>query len=219
MLEINEFNNQIELMTKEVCKERGVDKLSADQGYDKYLRDATTYLNYYFKLFTHLQQTPPGTTPVYSEMNILDFGCGPAFSIYVGKIMGFQNIRGLDVNLAQMEIDSIIQKIHQSLQIESDIDFYKGYGTLPYPDSSQDIIMSMWSILGDYSLESGLSSWLSPEMGETEKGRLKNRLIELIRISGEESVWLINPKKHWDIIQSIYNEINHNKNIVINLVS
>jgi len=210
MLELSNFSNTIETIIKDVYGARS--SLAGDEGYDKYLRNAAVYMDYYFKLFSQLIAEDD------KEKNILDFGCGPAFSVYTGQLLGLKNIRGLDVNLAEMEIDFIIQKIHSGLEIEEEIDFYKGHGALPYDDNSQGIILSIWSILGDYSLQSGLGSWLSPDMGAEEEERLQNRLLELIRISSSDTKWVISPKKHWDVVANVYNEIKHDKNIKLLVV-
>jgi SAM-dependent methyltransferase len=206
---LSKYKEAIADLISQTLKERGVGGLSKDQGYDKYLWDASTYIHQYESTFKSLFRES-------SELNILDFGCGPAFSVYVGRHLG-HNVRGLDVNLDSLEIDKVISSIHKSLQITNFIDFYQGFGELPYSNNSQDVIMSNWSILGDYSLTSGLTSWLSPDMGSEEEMRLKNRILELIRVSKEESQWVIQPKKHWSLVSNFFEESN-SKNIKLTII-
>jgi hypothetical protein len=193
-------------------------------GPKKYAIHYNVYLNIYRGIFDQLLKK----NIINNNARILDFGCGPAFSVYVGTKEFNLDMRGIDIgkgyglrppgNECQ---DFIYPDIHNILDIESKIDFYNGKQISIYDDNQYDLILCMWSLLFDYSNEEVTKSKTNGIVNDTNTENNKqivvNKFKNLLRISKPNAVWVVSPAKFWttDIANlfSIYND----KNICVKL--
>ena len=73
-----------------------------------------------------------------NKHNILDFGCGAAWSIYFGKKLGYK-IAGLDTINSGMAKEFI--EFRNFTGVANDVILYDGVGTLPFDDKSFSLIV------------------------------------------------------------------------------
>ncbi len=143
-------------------------------------------------------------TNFFSKRNlkgyILDFGCGPGYSIYVGRKFGLR-IVGLDIDISKDRKDyyELIKNINNVLDVRNDIVIYDGYGRLPFGDGLFDYIIAKASIAEDFTIP--LTS------GHLLEERLLDRVKELIRISKNGASWYIRPRGHRNKIREIFKTV------------
>ena len=69
---------------------------------------------------------------------ILDFGCGPAWSIYTGPSLGY-NIRGVDID-NEFYPNEIMNPFREEIGVLDYVDIYDGFN-IPYLNNSFDLIV------------------------------------------------------------------------------
>ena len=194
------------ILNKEYCKKNKIKFIKPSVGNSKYILNYKHFIKYYKKFFKTYK----------INGNMLDFGCGPGFAVYVGNLKGY-NVIGLDVDQKNFDgskfwrskNDLTYSSIHKILEITSKIKFYDGHN-IPFNDNNFDSILSNWSILFDYSISEGQKKLLD----KFNNKRLKKRVIELIRISKKKAIWYISPKFHFEKIIKLFKKFNK-KNIKI----
>ena len=188
-----------------------VDNNEIINGPKKYVIQYKYYINIYINLLKELINSN-----IHNE-HILDFGCGPAFSVYVGRNNYNLNIKGLDIHTGSGAQDFIYKDIHKVLDIENYIDYYDGNNINNYEENSFSIILCIWSLLFDYSNDFGKNNYIYPESNEG-KILLIKKFKNLLLISKPNCKWIISPKKFWtNSISNLFNKYN-NKNIIIKLI-
>ena len=188
-----------------------IDKNEIINGPKKYILQYKNYINIYNNLFKEIIHKNS------ENEQILDFGCGPAFSVYVGKQYYNLNIRGIDIHIGSGNLDFIYKDIHKILDIEKNIDYYDGNNIYNYQENSFSIILCFWSLLFDYSNDFGKNNYIYPENNEG-KILLIKKFKNLLLISKPNCKWIISPKKFWTKnISNLFNTYN-NKNIIIKIV-
>ena len=191
---------------KELLKDNNIKKLYNDKnevnGPIKYILNYKTYIKIYKKLFLKYN---------LKNKKVIDFGCGPAFSVYVGKFLFNLDISGIDIHKNSGSNDFIYEYIHNVLNINKYINHYDGININNIVDK-YDVIICYWSFLFDYSNEYGKSNYIYPT-NTNGKELLIKKIKLLLSISNYNSHWIISPPKFWNKdIDSIFNNYN-NKNI------
>jgi hypothetical protein len=177
-------------------------------GPKKYVINYKIYINQYKNLFKKFG--------FKGNDIILDFGCGPAFSVFVGRNIFNLNVSGLDILPGSGSQDFIYGDIHDVLNIKDFVSFYDGNTINNYPDNSFSVILCFWSLLFDYSCQYGKGNYIYPN-NEIGTKLLKKKLTNLVKISKPNCKWIICPPKFWNQdINNLFKEIN-NKNITVKL--
>jgi len=137
---------------------------------------------------------------------ILDFGCASGFSIFTGRMFGFENVYGLDVDTSDNAefYYPLMRAVSKIIGVDEKIKLYCGHGELPFEDNTFDAIVSYSAITKDFS---------EGHSGSGTSARLRVRVQELDRISKPDATWFIYPKKHLDLFRDMSLSVGLKSNI------